>query len=87
MDSWVAALQAPHALTPFTSPCMTITLPLPRGKETALKKIEYVLPENWLKPRPESGLDWLFGSKFARERFPNLDQLHPPPLSIEEGIP
>ena len=22
----------------------------------------------WLKPSPASGLDWLFGSKFARQR-------------------
>ena len=30
--------------------------------------LERMLPEKWLKPRPESGRDWLICAEFARQR-------------------
>ena len=39
-----------------------------RARREQLETFERHLPEKWLKLGPESGLDWLMGVKFSRER-------------------
>ena len=51
-----------------------IPLPSERG---IIQNSEKPLPEKWLRPRPEPGLDWLVSSKFARQRFTSrLERYH-----------
>ena len=39
-----------------------------RARRETLERFSRRLPETWLKPRPESGLDWLVCGRFARQR-------------------
>jgi len=58
------------------------TCSLLRARREQLKRVSRLWPENWLKPRPEPGLDCLICAEFARQRLGVVS-----PEKLRCGIP
>ena len=59
----------PPYATLYVGGGVAVTLPLPSGGDQ-LTWYRRLLSQNWLKPRPEHGLDWLVCSNFKPESWP-----------------